>query len=393
MARADRFGKGLKYSLSVVLSPLVGDGAQFSVLQLLSRLDRNVFSISLIVRKAEGSALPAVPEHVEIIDLNAKRYFQALPRLASVLKARRPDLVWSVMYFNNIVTAAARAMAGIEFKLIFSEHIHLTEEFRRIGGGKAFFLKALMRQLYRKADLLVGVSQGVAGNLADELNLPPVKIRAIYNGVDLDNVRVEAKKNTPEVQWDDIPTFVAVGRLHEQKDYPTLIKAVVRVRKPVRVLILGEGQIKDELTALCQKMGVCDQIKFLGYQENPFRFMARAKALVLSSRFEGFGRVLVEAMACGRPVISTNCPEGPGEIVNHGKNGLLVPVGDSSALAEAIELIGYNDDLSNRLGNAAYQRAEDFSLDIAAKSYTEMFLSLLNQEYQVSDRGSGFLTK
>lgn len=369
-------GTNSKLSLMVVLDALEGAGSQFSVLQLLSGLDRNIFSICLVVRKARGAALSDVPGDLEVVELGTTKGYRALIKLVKLLQARQPDLVWSALYFNNIITAAAKGLARCNCKVVLSEHSSLTEELDPGRRPKAILFKPLMKYLYPGADRIIAVSNGVAQSIAIELNIQPAKITTIYNAVDIESVRTKATQAVPEIFWHGDPVFVAVGRLHEQKDYPTLIRAVALLSRPVKILIIGEGPLKQELLVMCRELGVEKQIEFVGYKKNPFKYMARARALVLSSQYEGFGRVIVEAMACGRPVISTRCPEGPGEIIIDGENGLLVPVGDSVALAAAMDQLADDHELAQRLGAAAYTRASDYSVEIAASKYTDLFLGL-----------------
>jgi glycosyltransferase involved in cell wall biosynthesis len=365
-----------KVTLMVVLYPLEGYGAQFSVLQLLSGLDRSAFDISIAVRRAQGAALPSIPAEIEIIDINAERGISFFKKLAGLLKTRKPDLIWSAMYFNNIITQLAVMLTGKNSRVILSEHMNLTEELKQTGGLRARMFKYLMRLCYPRADAVIAVSRGLAHNVAAELGVPPARISAIYNAVDLAKVCLKSKEDTPKVFWDGVPTFVTVGRLHGQKDYPALIKAVALAKEPLRLLIIGEGYLRNELIELCRELGVEKCVDFLGYQENPYKFMARARALVLSSHFEGFGRVIVEAMACGRPVIATDCAYGPAEIISDGVNGLLVPVDDSAALARAMETLAADSGLAEQMGIAARRRSADFSVGNAAANYTELFLSL-----------------
>jgi len=171
----------------------------------------------------------------------------------------------------------------------------------------------------------------------------------------------------------DARILVTVGRLVDLKDHVTLINAFAKVREDidVRLYIIGDGPNRKKLERLGQTLGLADDIRFLGWQRNPFALLKQADAFVLSSRFEGFGNVIVEAMACGLPVISTDCPSGPHEILEGGETGVLVPVGDVDALAQAITAM-----LSNRQKLAEYaqkskSRVKDFDVSRVASEYLE----------------------
>ena len=198
----------------------------------------------------------------------------------------------------------------------------------------------LMRQWYPRADAIVAVSSGVAGDLGDFADVPRQRITTIYNGIDID--RVLALSSAPvEDPWfaaGSPPVILAVGRLDPQKDYPTLLKAfaIVRASFEARLLILGEGAERQRLQALVENLGNGRDVRMPGAEANPYRYMGRARLLVLSSAWEGLPTVMLEALTCGCPIVSTNCSSGPGEMLDRGVFGELVPPGDAQALAAAM---------------------------------------------------------
>ncbi|MCA1995460.1 MAG: glycosyltransferase, partial [Coleofasciculus sp. S288] len=187
---------------------------------------------------------------------------------------------------------------------------------------------------------IVAVSQGVATDLARTASLPLERIQVIYNPVVTPELLTRAKEplDHPWFNPGEPPVILGVGRLVEQKDFSTLIRAFNQVRQiqPARLMILGSGREKSRLKALVQELGLEDDVAMPGFVQNPYAYMARSAVFVLSSAWEGFGNVIVEAMAVGTPVVSTDCQSGPAEILDDGKYGSLVPVGDSKAIAEAI---------------------------------------------------------
>ncbi len=220
----------------------------------------------------------------------------------------------------------------------------------------------------------MAVSEGVAEDLALTASLPRERITTIYNPVVTPALagQAQAPLTHPWFAPGSPPVLLAVGRLHYQKDFPTLLRAFARVRavRAVRLLILGEGDQGVALQASAQELGITTDVELPGFVLNPFAYMARAAVFVLSSAYEGLPGVLIQALACGCPVVSTDCPSGPAEILEGGVYGPLVPVGDDAALAKAI--------LStlNARPNPDWlrTRAAEFSVDRAVDRYLEVLL-------------------
>jgi glycosyltransferase involved in cell wall biosynthesis len=226
-----------------------------------------------------------------------------------------------------------------------------------------------MRLTYLLAQDIVAVSRGAAQSLAPVLGKTTSKrITVIYNPINL--ARIEAMAGADETASWNVPTIINVGRLIEQKDQETLVRAFakVRSRRPCRLCILGEGEKREVLVALAQKLGVGSEVLMPGFMANPYSWMRKSAVFVLSSKFEGLPTVLIEAMQCGIPVISADCPSGPAEILEHGQWGRLFPPGDVDALASAIE-----DALDGKLVADVRRRATDFSIVAAVSRYVALF--------------------
>ena len=197
-----------------------------------------------------------------------------------------------------------------------------------------------MKLLYPSANAIIGVSQGVSDDLEMQLALPKGRVRTIYNPV-INSELLDQATETVEHPWlksQNIPVFLAVGRLTAQKDFANLIKAfaLVRQSKPARLIILGEGELRSELEQLVDKLRISEDVDLPGFASNPYSYMSQARCFVLSSRYEGLPTALIEAMACGCSIVSTDCPSGPQEILAGGKYGFLVPIEDSKLLSEAM---------------------------------------------------------
>ena len=233
--------------------------------------------------------------------------------------------------------------------------------------------------MYPKADSIVCVSQGIADDLAKTVgNFRTIKV--IHNPVIGDNFYQLAGEPVNQAAFlhPDIPVVVAAGRLVKCKDYPTLLKAFGLVSKScsAHLVILGRGPEKETLEQMADRMGLAGRVAFLGFQENPYKYISKASVFALSSLQEGFGNVIIEAMACGIPVVSTNCPTGPGEIIEHMKNGILVPVADEQKLAQAILEVLNNPALANKFSKEGRITAERFSVQKSVAEYEKVFQTL-----------------
>ena len=292
----------------------------------------------------------------------------SLPRwavtIARYLDREVPDAVLAMMSPAVAAAALAVRLAQTRTRVVArAENVFRTR--RKIRRA---------RMSYPYADAAVGVSLGVSSELARLCDVPRDRIYTIYNPAVPDDFPLKVRE-TPDHPWcrePGPPLIVAIGRLHRQKDFPTLLIAFSRLveRRPARLLVLGKGPLLQELLALARKLGVSGHVDFPGFVENPYAYLARARLFVLSSRHEGIGNVLVEAMACGCPVVSTDCPYGPDEILEGGRWGELVPVGDPVALAAA--MVRAMESPPRR--DALRDRASFFSPKRAVSRYEELLL-------------------
>ncbi len=272
-----------------------------------------------------------------------------LPALARFLQRNVPAVLLSAMAPLNIETLLARRLANVPTRVVISEHSNLSHDIAsaRPKDWRRKNLAALLRRTYLWANAIVTVSNGVGDDLAAYAGIPRERITTIYNPVVTSELFEKAREvlDHPWFEPGAPPVVLGVGRLARQKDFPTLLQAFARLRteRQVRLMILGQAnnhrttaERQAELMALAAKLGIADDVALPGFVHNPYAYMAHAAVFVLSSRFEGLPTVLIEALACGLPVVSTDCPNGPAEILDNGKYGSLVPVGDDVALAKAI---------------------------------------------------------
>lgn len=298
--------------------------------------------------------------------------------LASYLEVERPDCVLPNDRRSILATFMGCCMAGEYPPIVPVIHgtIHMAY---KDSAYKRYHFRLMFQSLFHRAAHFVGVSQGASDSLATTIGVPREKIATIYNPVVTPDLHAKAAEQ-PDHPWfrdNGASVILAVGRLQKDKDHLTTIRAFARLaaRRPCRLIILGEGNRRTEIEGLVEDLNLTDRISLPGWVENPFSFMARASLLVLSSIHEGLPTVLIEALACGCPCVSTDCPSGPAEILLNGDIGPLVPVGDSAALAEAMERV--LDAPPDR--GLLQQRAAYFSADRAVAAYEDLIASVVRR--------------
>jgi glycosyltransferase involved in cell wall biosynthesis len=356
-------------NVALFLPNLNGGGAERVILNLAIGFADMGFAVDLILAKAKGEYLSQVPSHVNVIDLNAPRLIAGIPALVRHLKQKQFAVLIAALEEANLVAIVSKLLAGVPTPIIVTTHNHLSIHLQSASRLKQRLLPLLLRRLYPVASAVVAVSQGVAEDLAQLSGLPAAKVNVIYNPIITDTLlsKIQEPATHPWLLHSPDPVIIGVGRLSPQKDFQTLIRAValVRQRRQVRLIILGEGEERPQLEALIQQLDLSEAIDLPGFVSNPYSCMAQSSLLVMSSAWEGFGNVLVEAMAAGTPVVSTHCPSGPDEILGQGRYGKLVAVGDVPHLAAAIL-----DTLDRPVeAEILQERSQDFGLDKILMQY------------------------
>jgi glycosyltransferase involved in cell wall biosynthesis len=364
--------------------------------------------VSLVLCRLEGPLLERVPDRVELIGLEAVPALQArawafaadpggagvmlkpilfalkshrvlrhLPGLTRYLRQERPTALLSAMPYPNLTAVWARRLAAVPTRVVVSERNTLSRSIADDRRWRKRFLAPLLGRGYSAADHIIAVSDGVADDLSSSAGLPREGITTVYNPVVTPDLvtRSEAPLDHRWFEPGAPPVVLAAGRLVPQKDFPTLLRAFARLRatRPARLMILGQGRGSKPATALralARELGVAEDVTLPGFVDNPFAYMARASVFVLSSAWEGLPGVLIQALACGCPVVSTDCPSGPPEILANGRFGPLVPAGDDAAMASAIA--ASLDDPPDPA--ALRRRAEAFSMERAVDAYLNILL-------------------
>jgi glycosyltransferase involved in cell wall biosynthesis len=363
--------------IAVFIQSLTIGGAERMALNLIKGLVEHDIKVDLLLANFSGGFLSEVPPQVTIIDLKGKRVLFSLFALVRYLRTHRPDLLYSVQTHTSLIAVWAARLVQVRIPLVISEHTILSVSQAASSSFRDRLIIKLAHVFFRYVDAAICVSQGVAEDFINIIGMPRQKTHVVFNPVVSPEIEQKARESIshPWFSPDALPVILAVGRLAAAKDYPTLLRAfsIVCRERPAHLLILGEGLERPHLEELARQLGLMEKIQMPGFVENPFVYMAHARMLVLSSRWEGFGNVLVEALACGTPVVSTDCKSGPREILENGRFGRLVPVGDPEALAVAIlETMQSTPDRSR-----LRQRAQDFNLEESVRKYIRIFESCL----------------
>jgi glycosyltransferase involved in cell wall biosynthesis len=389
--------------ISILIRSLDGGGMQRNVMTLGEAFACRGFGVDLLVSDPSGPMVDQIPAAVRLVPLAASshlvsrawvaradlrgvsvvwplllgpcpRMVRHLPALTRYLRETPCDALLALGTQSNLTALWAKRLSRARTRIVISEHNAMSSVARRARRRFRRAYPSIARRVFPWADGIVAVSKAVAGDLASCAAVPPERITTIFNPAVTPRIAkaARARPNHPWLSDDGPPVILAVGRLHWQKGFPILLKAFARVRAlgPARLVILGEGGERRNLARLADSLGVAGDVAMPGFEPNPFSWMARAAVFVLSSVMEGFGNVLCEALACGCPIVSTDCPGGPREILDDGLYGRLVPVDDDSAMAQSIlAVLDAPFDRARQRG-----RADFFTVDRAADRYLAVMM-------------------
>jgi glycosyltransferase involved in cell wall biosynthesis len=361
--------------LAFFLPSLTGGGAERVVVNLVEGITDRGWPVDIVLAAAEGELLDRLPPPVRLVDLRARRVIRSLSPLTRYLRRERPRALISSLSHANVVALWAARLARTATPVIVTVHNTMSQSTRQSGALAGRLEPHLLRAFYPWAARIVAVSQGAASDLARTSGLPRERINVIYNPVITPTVQ-RLIREAPDHPWfgpGQPPVILGVGRLTRQKGFPMLIRAFaeVRRRRDARLIILGEGEGRPELEALVSELGLAGDVALPGFRDNALAYMAGSSVFVLSSSWEGLPTVLIEALAAGTRVVSTDCPSGPREILQDGRLGPLVPVGDVAALAKAIVEV-----LEQPVGSAPAGALATFTSDAAVDHYLRLIESV-----------------
>ncbi len=370
-----------------ILIPSLEKGGIERSMSRLSRglLDRG-WDVSIISEKPSEESISYFDERVKLlslgssfIDQNSNIIFSIFKNILYYFKIRKyikkhsPDVLLAVK--NIPVAIILKVSLKNKFKLIIREAVD--PKYSSITQRSLFsrlLINNIKSFLYPKSDNIIAISEGVKQSLIKNFKLDSSKIKTIYNPSADEKILSLAQEDIDSDLLSDKPLIISVGRLTKQKDHITLLKAFNKIYPKINcnLYIVGEGSERDNLEKFIRNNNIGDRVKLLGYQNNPWKFMSKSELFILPSIWEGFGNVIVESMLIGIPVISSDCPSGPREILNDGANGKLFKVGDYNHLAKTIEdiLSGDNTELINR----ARIRSKDFSIEKITQEYEKILI-------------------
>lgn len=349
---------------------LFGGGAERMMIHIANRLAED-YTVDFLVNTAEGEYTDQLRDGITLRELQAPYLFAAVGPLARYLWNQQPSTLLSTMDSANLVSIWAKYLARSNATLAIRIPNTMSRRTADYETLRYKLIPWLARLFYPLADEIIAISEGVAVDLAELTGLSTEELAVIYNPVVTDDLHELADEPVSH-PWltEDVPVILGAGRLVNQKDFATLIRAHARLseRRDVRLLIIGKGENEESLRTLVDELGTGNSVSFPGFASNPYAYMSRADVFALSSAWEGFGNVLVEAMACETPVVATDCESGPAEILENGAHGPLVPVGDADRLAGALAYLLDNPTNEQQLAH----RADDFTLESIIPQYRDV---------------------
>jgi len=357
--------------VSILLPDLRGGGAERVNLDLAHEFTRAGHEVEFVLMQSRGEFLEEAQASFSVVDLATPRA-RALPiALARYLHCRRPEALLAAMWPLTVIAPISARLSGHRCKVLVSEHGILSAKYRDWGLLHRVMLRVSTGIGYRLVQHRVGVSSGLVKDVASLSWMRSESFCVIHNPVPARPASSPEAIAAAERLWAVSPggRIVTVGTMKAVKNHPLLLRAFARLDWPdARLMFVGDGQGRNALLTLADELGVADRVILAGFRPDPTPFYKTADLFVLSSDYEGFGNVIVEALACGTPVVSTDSPSGPGEILEGGRFGRLVPVGDAEAMAGAMHAA--LDAPSN--GDMLKHRAADFLPGIAARKYLEI---------------------
>jgi glycosyltransferase involved in cell wall biosynthesis len=366
-----------------VLPSLNGGGAERAAVQILNGLDPGRWDRSMYLFRREGPYLNEVHPSIDLASGTGESRLQRWLQLRRYLRATRPQLVVSFLSYFSVL-AAARS-AGIGARVVFNQQTPMSAfltdaDYHWRGSWHRRVFSLVTRVGYQLADAIVTTSAGVADDLAQAFGVARGRIQVVHNPVDLGAIAEAAiDELDPEHErlWSR-PAIVAAGRLADAKNYPLLLDALAVLRRtvPARLFILGQGDREAAMIEQIGRLGLGDAVVLCGFQANPWKYIARADAFALTSRYEGFGNVLIEAMACGVPVVATTSP-GTREIIADGIDGVLVDRHEPDAMAAALDRVLTDSAFRQRLATAGRSNVARFTVPTITAEYDGLLRQVL----------------
>ena len=360
----------MKKKVAIILSNFEGGGAERVVSNIIRYLDQDKIELKIILLEKKGVYLKSIPENIEIIDLNCKRARYSIKKLIKAINSFEPEVIFSAMGQLNLIISAMRMFYKGNPSIIVREDNTPSKKLADMKKVKGGLFKVLYKILYPCVDLIIAQCESMRKDMIDNIGINGEKIKVIYNPVDI--LKISREKDLYNPYNNNNINLVAVGRLVYQKGFDILIDAFKRVNDKipnVRLTILGDGKLLEDLNKKIDKYNLSDSVTIESFKENPYPYINYADTFILSSIWEGFPNVLLEALACDTKVVATDCKSGPREILGDNTWGLLVKENDSEELAKGI-IRSINTKKNENT------RALDYDVQKIVKIYQEIFLTI-----------------
>lgn len=367
----------MKKKISILLPSLRGGGAEKVMVTLANYFVERGYEIDLLLLKKEGTYLNRLSDKINIINLNSSRALFSISKILQYLKKTDTYVLLTASTYINLIAIICKLLLPCrKIRVVISERSIISNSSKNSKRSFFRFISFAVHILYPNADSIIAISNGVKEDLVEFANLDRNLIDVIYNPLTIDskydsivNENIINEINRIKGSDDNVHLLISVGRLEKVKNYSLLIDAfkILKEKRKLKLIILGTGIQQENILNQISKYNLINDIFLLGFKQNPIPYMKKSDVFVLTSNWEGFGNVLVEAMSVGLKIVSTDCPSGPKEILENGKWGKLVPLNDAFLLAKAIDEILECDVKYN-----VKERAAFFSLERIAPKYLEI---------------------
>lgn len=359
----------MKKKIAIVIPSLRGGGAERVIVNILNHLDLEKIELTLVVVNKVGPYIKYLPNNIRVIDLNSERVRHSVIKMIKALNEVKPDVILSTLGHLNLFLILIKRFIKGSPRLIVREANTPSMSLTKLSQRKQYYYKLIYRLLYPKADLIIAQCYDMKHDIIKTFRLKESKVIHIYNPIDISMIGKNAETFNP--YNNSKINIVAIGRLTYQKGFDTLLKAfkIVNQEFPKTGLtILGDGELKNALEEQVNDLNLLASVSIIGFKDNPYPYYKNAELFVLSSRWEGFPNVLLEALACNTKIVATNCKSGPREILEDGRYGRLTKVDNVESLAQDIIEALKGENLSQN-------RAKDFDIKEIIKQYEKTLLN------------------
>lgn len=356
-------------TISLFIPNLNIGGEERVIATLASQFANHGYKTDLILISAKGKFLSEVSDKVNVVNLKAKNAYSSVPNLIRYWRSSKPEILISTLDLTNLIALIVRKVLKLNTRVII--RIASTVSIQKRSLLKKKIEKLLLSIIYTWADEIIAVSLGVSEDLSRYTKIPLERIKVLYNPVITPSLLEKREENIDHPWFGEgqQPIVLGIGRLHDAKNFALLIESFSMVNSiiPAKLIILGEGDKRPELESLIKKFNLSDYVALPGSVSNPYKYLKNAAVYVLSSNWEGLPTTLIEALACGCPVVSTDCSSGPNDILKGGKYGYLSPVADPNLLAQGIIKV-----LGGKIKNVDEEWLEQFTLETIFNKWLEI---------------------